>query len=146
MRLLYILIIALITNDAISQDLKKYQWENRLVLILSQKEDSKAYEQQIAHLISLPKELKERKIIVYQVLPDRYKLMNYQKKGKENKWISSSLLYDQYGNKEGGFKVVLIGLDGGVKLKSFNLLEVSELFATIDSMPMRRAELENKRD
>ena len=140
------LIIALIANNAISQDLKKHKWENRLVLILSQKEESKAYQQQIAHLIGLPKELKERKILIYEILPDRYRIFNYLNKDKKSKWISSSHLYDQYGNKEGGSQVVLIGLDGGVKLNTSNLLWESELFATIDSMPMRRAEMENKRD
>lgn len=146
MRLLYILIIALITNDAISQDLKKHQWKNRVVLIMSKNEDSKPYPQQIAQLVRLPKELKERKILIYEVLPRQYRIKNYLNKEKRSKWISSSLLYEQYGNKEGGFQVVLIGLDGGVKLKSSNLLKVSELFATIDSMPMRRAEMEYKRD
>ena len=146
MRLLYILIIALITNDAISQDLKKHQWENRVVLIMSKNEDFKPYPQQIAQLVRLPKELKERKILIYEVLPGRYRIMNYLNIEKKSKWISSSLLYEQYGNKESGFQVVLIGLDGGVKLKSSNFLRASEMFATIDSMPMRRAEMEYKRD
>lgn len=133
-------------NYASSQDLKKHQWENRVVLIVSQNGDSKAYNQQIAQLSRLPKELKERKILVYEILPERYRIMNYLNKEKKSMWTSSSLLYGQYGNKQEVFKVILIGLDGGVKLNSSNVLIPSELFATIDSMPMRRAEMENKRD
>lgn len=133
-------------NYASSQDLKKHQWKNRVILIVSQNEDSKTYNQQIAQLSRLPKELKERKILVYEILPERYRIMNYLNKEKKGKWISSSLLYGQYGNKQEVFKVILIGLDGGVKLNSSNVLMPSELFATIDSMPMRRAEMENKRD
>ena len=133
-------------NYASSQDLKKHQWENRVVLIVSQNGDSKAYNQQIAQLSRLPKALKERKILVYEILPERYRIMNYLNKEKKSKWISSSLLYGQYGNKQEVFKVILIGLDGGVKLNSSNVLMPSELFATIDSMPMRRAEMEYKRD
>ncbi len=133
-------------NYASSQDLKKHQWENRVILIVSQNEDSKTYNQQIAQLSRFPKELKERKILVYEILPERYRIMNYLNKEKKGKWISSSLLYGQYGNKQEVFKVILIGLDGGVKLNSSNVLIPSELFATIDSMPMRRAEMENKRD
>ncbi|NNG11438.1 MAG: DUF4174 domain-containing protein, partial [Arenibacter sp.] len=118
----------------------------RVILIVSQNEDSKTYNQQIAQLSRLPKALKERKILVYEILPERYRIMNYLNKEKKSKWISSSLLYGQYGNKQEVFKVILIGLDGGVKLNSSNVLIPSELFATIDSMPMRRAEMENKRD
>lgn len=146
MRLLFLILGFLIINHVTSQNLKKHRWENRVVLIVSKNETSKEYQKQIAEFYQYPKKLKERKIRVYQVLPGQYRIMNYQNKGKDCKWISSPLLYEQYGNKKEGFKVVLIGLDGGVKRICSNLLRASELFATIDSMPMRRAEMENKRD
>ncbi|MCK0137145.1 DUF4174 domain-containing protein [Arenibacter sp. S6351L] len=131
-------------NYTNGQDLKKHQWENRVVIIVSQNEDSRAYQEQITEFNSLPKELKERKIIVYQVLPDRYKLMNYQIKGKDIEWITSPTLFDKFANNKEDFKVILIGLDGGIKLEKIEVLSTSELFATIDVMPMRRAEMKNK--
>lgn len=44
-----------------------------------------------------------------------------------------------------GFSVVLIGKDGGEKLRRNTLLSSKELFAIVDAMPMRRAEREKRR-
>jgi hypothetical protein len=43
------------------------------------------------------------------------------------------------------FSVVLIGKDGGEKLRRNSLLSTRELFAIVDAMPMRRAEMERGR-
>ncbi len=40
-----------------------------------------------------------------------------------------------------GFRAVLIGKDGGAKASSELPMPASDLFATIDAMPMRRAEM-----
>lgn len=40
-----------------------------------------------------------------------------------------------------GFRLRLIGKDGGVKLDQAEPIEASALFALIDAMPMRRAEM-----
>ena len=40
----------------------------------------------------------------------------------------------------GGFKLVLVGKDGGVKLEQDSVLSPDELFAVIDRMPMRMRE------
>ncbi|MCK0192864.1 DUF4174 domain-containing protein [Arenibacter sp. F20364] len=144
MRLFFILIAILIISNVNSQDLKQHRWENRVVLIVAQDEDSRAYQEQITKFNSLPKELKERKIIVYQVLPDRYKLMNCQLKGEKNEWITSPIIFDDFAKKGEEFKVILMGLDGGIKLEKTEVLTTTELFGTIDAMPMRRAEMKNK--
>mgnify|MGYP003671737272 FL=1 len=131
-------------NYTYAQDLKKHQWESRVVIIASQNEDSRTYQEQITEFNSLPEEFKERKIIVYQVLPDKYKLTDYQIKGKDFEWISSPALFDKFVNNKLDFMVILIGLDGGIKLEKTEVLTTTELFATIDVMPMRRAEMKNK--
>lgn len=139
-----LLIGVLMMNYTYAQDLKKHQWENRVVIIASQNEDSRTYQEQITEFNSLPKEFKERKIIVYQVLPDRYKLTDYQIKGKDIEWTTSPTLFDKFVNNKEDFKVILIGLDGGIKLEKTKVLSTTELFAAIDVMPMRRAEMKNK--
>ena len=47
------------------------------------------------------------------------------------------------GFQPGGFKLVLVGKDGGVKLEQDAVLAPEELFAVIDRMPMRRNEMRN---
>ncbi|MCJ2138049.1 DUF4174 domain-containing protein [Methylobacterium sp. J-026] len=44
-----------------------------------------------------------------------------------------------------GFRAVLIGKDGGAKLSSATPIAPARLFATIDAMPMRRAEMRGRR-
>lgn len=45
---------------------------------------------------------------------------------------------------EGAFTVVLIGKDGGEKLRSTKPIDVEELNATIDAMPMRKSEMKER--
>jgi hypothetical protein len=139
MRLFFILIGIMTLDNMSSQDLKKHQWENRVLLIVAQNEDSKEYRNQIAALHKLQDELMERKVLVYCVLPQQYSIMNFET--KSNNWTSSTTLFDEFADKKDGFKVILIGMDGGTKLERSEVLTASELFGTIDAMPMRRAEL-----
>ncbi|MCA1758767.1 MAG: DUF4174 domain-containing protein, partial [Bacteroidales bacterium] len=83
--------------------------------------------------------IKERKLIIYQVFPGEYKTgLNGDNKKK------SARLYNEYKKTDAGFEVVLLGLDGGVKLRQNELLPLEKLYATIDVMPMRRREMEKK--
>ena len=127
------------------QDLKKHQWENRVVLIVSQNEDSEESQQQIAEFNRWHKELRERKLLIYHVLPKRYTIVHDPLNPEQGEWIFSSALFHKFAGKNMEFKVILIGLDGGIKLQKNGLLSAEELFGTIDSMPMRRAELEKNR-
>jgi hypothetical protein len=49
----------------------------------------------------------------------------------------------QFGTKS--FSVVLIGKDGGEKLRRAIPLSPEELFAVVDAMPMRRAEMRERK-
>lgn len=42
------------------------------------------------------------------------------------------------------FTIILIGKDGGEKLRFDSVLSTKKLFAAIDAMPMRKAEMKNK--
>jgi hypothetical protein len=43
-----------------------------------------------------------------------------------------------------GFEILLIGKDGTVKLRSDKPVSSEDLFALIDSMPMRKREMRNR--
>ena len=47
--------------------------------------------------------------------------------------------------KRPAFEVVLVGKDGGEKLRSAVPIEPERLFETIDAMPMRRQEMRSQR-
>ena len=48
-------------------------------------------------------------------------------------------------NEKEDFEVILIGLDGGIKLQRTKILTKEDLFKITDSMPMRRDELTRKK-
>ncbi len=51
-------------------------------------------------------------------------------------------LYTKYKvSQSANFTLLLIGKDGGVKLRTESLLQPDSLFAVIDAMPMRQAEM-----
>ena len=50
-------------------------------------------------------------------------------------------LRERFGVAPDEFAVVLVGKDGGEKLRKNDLLTMRELFATIDAMPMRQREM-----
>jgi len=72
------------------------------------------------------------------VLPEKFKRENRENQG----WIQSSELFAEYKQSDKTFEIMLIGLDGGVKLRQSKFLSNEDLFARIDQMPMRRDELE----
>ena len=54
-------------------------------------------------------------------------------------------LRETYSVKETDFKVILVGKDGGAKLTVNEPVSIEKLFRLIDSMPMRQAEMRERR-
>jgi hypothetical protein len=122
-----------------AQDLSKHRWENRLVLFITDDENNSTFQSQVAEFMKDLTGLNERKIIIYQVMPEEYKTgLNGNKK------IKSTRLYNDYKKTDAGFEVVLLGLDGRIKLQRSELLPLEDLYAIIDAMPMRRREIERR--
>lgn len=117
-----------------AQDLNTHKWKNRVLLIISEKVNSESYKKQINILKNNNEALLERKLVIYHILPKKYKLNN------EN-WVASSNLFKRYNSKDETFKIVLIGLDGSVKLEENNVISAEKLFSIIDAMPMRKSEI-----
>jgi len=120
------------------QDLKKHQWQQRLLLIYANNKNTKQITKQLNILASQKEGLLARKLLIYQFVQKEYSL------GFDNLWTPSNKLPIAYKQKSDGFEVVLIGLDGSVKFRNTKTVSLSELFSIIDSMPMRQRELKNQ--
>lgn len=138
--LLFALVSILSTTIPMSaQDLSQHEWKDRLLLVLTTENSKELYKEQMDLFKDNIAGLEERKLVIYSVMPEKYK------KGiQAEKWVESTRLNDRY--REGGreFEVILLGLDGRVKLRQSEILSIEKLFRTIDAMPMRRNELRNK--
>ena len=139
-RLFLIILITTMAMTLNGQNLKEHLWEYRIVLIITSGSESETYTSQIEAFNINSQEFDERKLIIYKVLPNKYKVEN----SEDNSWVSDSRLYALYNSNDKDFKIILIGLDGNIKIEQSELLTTKDLFATIDSMPMRRSELRNK--
>jgi hypothetical protein len=80
--------------------------------------------------------LNERDIVVIFVIEDA---LSTKRKPTPN--ASAVDLRDAYDVLPHEFRVVLIGKDGGVKLRQEEPISMADLFALIDSMPMRKQEM-----
>ncbi len=56
----------------------------------------------------------------------------------------NSALFKKYDVKQDLFTVILVGKDGSEKYRTHKLLLPEKLFALIDAMPMRRAEMKKQ--
>ena len=118
-------------------DLTKHIWKDRVLLICSSDTTSAAYQEQLDFLTQNKAGLKERKLKTYVIQPDGYFLLG-------DNQIHSSKAWNNFNKRGRPFLFQLIGLDGGVKLTKEVPVLQSELFALIDGMPMRRAELRKR--
>lgn len=125
-----------------SQSLLDFKWEYRLVVVFTDSDDSEKFAAQKNELISQIQGFEDRKLKLIHAVPGKYR----QSLPVNSEWIADEELYSQMLDKESDFEVILIGLDGGVKLRQKDILEPLQLFSLIDSMPMRQAEMRRKND
>ena len=138
--ILFLMIMLTGLQEIISaQDLSGHLWEDRLVLVFTEDKASGRYAQQLDELKSDKEGLDERKLVIYSITP------TLVRKGWENgEWEVSNGSLHKFKEGKGDFEVVLLGLDGRVKLRQDQLLKRDILYDLIDGMPMRQLELKNR--
>ena len=118
------------------QNLEQHEWKHRVLVIASSEMEN--IEKQVKVLSKDKDGLEERKLVVYKTLPKKFS------QGIDNSsWTKNESFFNDIKRKKNSFEVILIGLDGGVKLRQTQLLTLEKLFILIDGMPMRRAEMRN---
>jgi hypothetical protein len=116
-----------------SQDLKKHQWENRIIVVSSPEFDNAKAALQLDLLKQHPQGLKDRKLIIYHVTNRGYTLD-----------FSSEIVTSENSEFEiSEYNVSLIGLDGTEKFHATEPQPAETFFDLIDAMPMRQAEMDN---
>jgi hypothetical protein len=119
-----------------AQKLERHEWKNRVLIVTAK--NAETLQQQIDILKKDLTGLQERKLVVYKVHPNKY-----AEGINSDKWIPTLSFYAWTKKTEKDFEVVLMGLDGGVKLRQTEPLSLEKLFTLIDGMPMRKQEMKN---
>ncbi len=100
--------------------------DKRQLLLFTQNKDTGLAEKQLAIWKEAQAEMEERDLTITVI-------------------TGNDLLYKKYKvDSQTEFTVILLGKDGGEKLRTQNLLTTNKLFALIDAMPMRRQEMQKK--
>jgi len=115
-------------------DLNAYRWKNRLLMVFAPSKEDSGY-------LSLVEEMDDRDLLVFHLVEDQ-----------EDRF-SDALLDQNIGDElrkrlsidPGRFTFLLIGKDGGEKLRRTSSVDLSEIFSLIDVMPMRRREMQERR-
>ena len=113
--------------------LRARRWQHRVLLVGAPTATQADFQRQKAMLAASEKGLAERDFKVIEVLYDQLAPADRQC------WTQ------QLGQPLAGFRVVLIGKDGGVKRTETQPLAPAEIFGTVDKMPMRRQEMRGKK-
>ncbi|WP_169739501.1 DUF4174 domain-containing protein [Thioclava pacifica] len=104
-------------------DLSEYLWTNRVVLIFAPSAQDPDYRVASEMIVERRSGLRERDIVVLaETAPEQ-----------------GGVLRVKFGVD--GFRMLLIGKDGGIKMDEPAPIPAETLFATIDAMPMRQREM-----
>nr|WP_284737730.1 DUF4174 domain-containing protein [Agrobacterium rosae] len=116
--------------------LSELTWKKRAVIVFGDVRDQRVA-QQIKILTDQRSELSERDLVVLGVSDDDAKAFF----GSVSK-LDAVALRREADIKKDRFQVILVGKDGGIKLRSDTVVSDLDMFDVIDRMPMRRAERE----
>ncbi len=122
-------------------DLDALRWKNRVLVLFSPSESDASFQSQKQGLASRAEEIVDRDLLVLEIIEQG-------KSRAGNRPLSEKSVqaaHKKLGVQAGSFQVLLIGKDGGVKLRSSEPVSMKDLFGLIDSMPMRRQEMESEK-
>ncbi len=113
-----------------------YRWQYRVVLMFADSENVDLLRRQELMFKPVQSALAERDLVLITARDDDVIVID----GKSS-LLRAVSLRETYAVRPDGFTLLLIGKDGGVKLRSDKPVAAKELFALIDSMPMRQQEM-----
>jgi hypothetical protein len=117
------------TMDSLSH----YDWKNRVLILFGDAGDQKML-QQVELLHKQTDGLADRDMVVLQVSGASVRTLY-----GSGSAVDAARLKREADIDGDGFQAILVGKDGGIKLRSDEVVSDVEMFDLIDRMPMRRA-------
>lgn len=125
-----------------SLDLRDFRWKNRIILLFGYHSRQESFQIQRALLANQSNGMRERDLLLFQVF--KMEEGKYLEKKIKKSWAHELRQDFRVGSRD--FCVILLGKDGGVKLKSNKVVPVQEIFSLIDGMPMRQREMRERKN
>ena len=121
-------------------DLTQFQWKNRLLFLFAPDRSHPLFKDLQSQLSAQNMEVKDRDLMVFEVLERGPSKMNTAPIDRQ----AADSLRDRFAIPQDTFSLILVGKDGGIKLKRRDQANLEEVFELIDSMPMRQNEMRRK--
>ena len=119
--------------------METYLWENRPLVVFAPDSDHPIVAAQRDQLDCQRAALRERDMVVIEVVGARTAV-----DGASSAALEADTLRQRYRVSRDEAAALLIGKDGGVKLRLPGAISANRLFETIDAMPMRRREMQEQ--
>ena len=116
-----------------------YLWANRPLLVFTPDAEHQLLLAQRESLKGHTDGLRDRDIVVIEVVGDHV-LAN----GHPTEALDADKLRQRFNLRQSEAAVLLVGKDGGLKVKKSEFLSAEALFQTIDAMPMRLQEIRDR--
>lgn len=120
--------------------LERYLWEKRVLLVFTPDPADMRFVAQEKELREHAAMLNERDTVIWRLAAHRYATEN----GKLLPHIAAGPFFRYFDAPEDGFTVILLGKDGGVKLREEDAVTARRIADLIDAMPMRRREMRQR--
>lgn len=138
----FLFILLTLKTNPMGNPVSAHIWKQRVLIVTASSPSNIGYKRQNQLLERGKKGMKERDLVIYRLYSDHW--VGPQKNPLSHKEAAS--IYSTYNIGETTFSVVLIGKDGGVKMRSEDIVSTRELFQLIDSMPMRMQEMQQQKE
>ena len=126
---------------ASSLDLSQFQWKNRLLFLFAPNRDHPLFDTLHTSLAAQKAEVADRDLVIFEILESGSSAMGTKYLDPQ----TAQSLREKFDLPSGEFTVLLIGKDGGIKLKHRDQIRLEDIFALIDAMPMRQQEMRRQR-
>lgn len=123
-----------------SMDLNQYKWKHRLLLIFAPDDGHSLLRNLESDIAAQPDEVSERDLIVFKIFENGPSLMAAAPLNPQ----TAANLRNKFAAPLEQFTCILVGKDGGVKLRQNDQIRLQDIFERIDAMPMRQEEMRQK--
>jgi Domain of unknown function (DUF4174) len=140
--ILFIILSIFGSPDAMSMvmDFDQFKWKNRLLFLFAPERNDPLFRDLKAEISFRKNEVDDRDLVVFEIFESGPSTMNTTLMDPQ----TAAALRKHFGLTQKTFALILLGKDGGIKLKRNDRVKLEEIFTLIDSMPMRKDEMRQK--